>query len=57
MERVAGPIIDFGVLLLILGILIFGVVFYFYLGMMSVVVGAAGLKLFRSTTKYCGRFT
>ena len=56
MERVAVPIIDFGVLLLILGVLIFGFVFYFYLGMISVVVGTAGLKLFRSTTKYFGRF-
>lgn len=51
MDR-AVPIIEFGVLLLILGVLIFGFVFYFYLGMIIVVVGAAGLKLFRHSTKY-----
>ena len=45
-----GAGINFVGLLLILSVLIFGFVFYFYLGLIFVAVGIVGLKIFRCCT-------
>ena len=49
MEKI-GAGINFVGLLLILSVLIFGFVFYFYLGLIFVAVGIVGLKIFRCCT-------
>ena len=43
--------INIVVLLLLLGVLIFGFVFYFYIGLIVVIVGTVGLNLFRYASK------